>query len=115
MHLSGESMEPSAITDRDWRLFVELRERARERFASQTLARCQLLCDGPEASAPERQRKLLALVDERRHEMSALFDDFRRSTATLRLYMMVRQGLLDRHELDDLSLPVRRRAGVVEY
>lgn len=97
------------LSDRDWRLFRALREKARRRFAEQTLARCRALCQHSEADPPADEARLMALVSERRHEHAALFDDFRRTTASLRLHLMVHHQLLEPGELDGLSLEVRRK------
>ncbi len=99
------------MTDRDWREFVSLRERARQRFAEETLARLLRISLDESLSIAERQRRVFALTDERRREQSALFDDFCRATASFRLHMMVRQRLLKRRELDNLSLEIRRAVG----
>jgi hypothetical protein len=100
-----------AITDRDWRLFTELRERACERFAEETLARVLKVILNEAQSAPDRQTDLQTLVAERGREKNALFNDYRRSTVTLRLHMMVQHGLVTDEELDSLSLDVRRKVG----
>ncbi len=101
-----------AVTDRDWRLFTGLRERACVRFAEETLERALKVVLDEALSAPERQEALQTLVTERGREKSALFNDYRRSTVTLRLHMMVNHGLLSDEELDALSLDIRRKLTV---
>jgi hypothetical protein len=96
------------MTDHDWRMFRALRETARRRFAEQTLARCRLLCQPLEVDPVAQEARLLALLAERQHEHAALFDDFRRSTASLRLHLMVHHQLIEPEELKGLSLEVRR-------
>lgn len=96
------------LTDRDWRQFIRLREVARERFAEETLARALKLGLDESVSLATRQARLFALVSERRHEMDALFGDFRRSTSSLRLHIMVHHGLIRKEELEELSLELRR-------
>ncbi len=102
------------MTDRDWREFVSLRERARQRFAEETLARLLRVSLDESLSVGERERRVFSLSDERRREQSALFGDFCRETASFRLHMMVRQRLLKRRELDHLSLEIRRAVGLVD-
>jgi len=97
------------MTDRDFREFVRLRELAHHRFAEESLARALQISLDEQVDEIERQRRLFALVAERRHEQFALFEDYRRATASLRLMLMLRQGLLRRTELVGLSLTIRRR------
>lgn len=96
------------LSDHDWRAFVRLRERARERFAEQTLAHVLRITLDESTAASERQAQLNDLIAERRREHAALFEDFRRATASLRLHMMVQRGLVEDDELEVFSLPVRR-------
>lgn len=96
------------MTDRDWRVFRALRETARRRFAEQTLARCRALCRQTETDPVSHEQRLWAMLLERQHEHAALFDDFRRATASLRLHLMVDHQLLKPDELGDFSLEVRR-------
>jgi hypothetical protein len=102
----GESMV--MISDRDWRAFRALREIARRRFAEQTLARCRALCRAVDPDPVGQEARLMALLAERQHEHAALFEDFRRSTASLRLHLMLHHHLLDVDELAELSLELRR-------
>ncbi len=103
-----------AVTDRDWRLFTELRERARVRFAEETLERTLRVVLDEALSAPDRQEAMQSLITERSREKNALFNDYRRSTVTLRLHMMVQHGLLTDEELDPLSLEIRRKLTITE-
>lgn len=96
------------ITDRDWRAFRMLREIARQRFAAQTVARCRALCRTVDPDPVAQEARLMALWAQRQHEHAALFDDYRRSTASLRLHLMVHHQLLEAQELADLSLELRR-------
>lgn len=96
------------ISDRDWRLFRLLRETARRRFSAQTLERCRALCNAAEPDPVRHEERLTALLAERKLEREALFDDFRRSTASLRLHLMFRLQLLTVEELAELSLGIRR-------
>lgn len=96
------------FNDQDWRAFVRLRERARERFAEQTLARVLRITLDESSPASERESQLGDLIAERRREQAALFEDFRRTTASLRLHMMVQRGLVEESELDVFTLAVRR-------
>jgi hypothetical protein len=100
---------PVQITDRDWRAFIQLRETARARFAEETLAQILAVCLDESLDEIQRQARVFALTAERQHEQAALFDDFRRATATLRLHLMIHHGLLLEEELEALSLDVRRK------
>lgn len=96
------------FSDHDWRAFTRLREQARERFAEHTLAHVLRITLDESAAASERQSRLNDLIAERRREQVALFDDFRRATASLRLHMMVQRGLIEEAELDVFTVAVRR-------
>lgn len=96
------------FSDHDWRAFVQVRERARERYAEETLARVLRVALDESMTASERQLQLQTLIAERGREKAALFDDFRRATASLRLHMMVQRGLVEEAELAVFTLAVRR-------
>ena len=97
-----------SITDRDWRMFLGLRETARERFAEDTLSQALAICLDENRSTVEREQALAELTRQREHEQAALFDDHRRNTATLCLHFMHHFGLVRDEELKGFSLAVRR-------
>ncbi len=97
-----------SITDRDWRLFLGLRETARERFAEDTLSQVLAICLDENRSTVEREQALAELTRQREQEQAALFGDHRRRTATLCLHFLRHLGLVRDHELKGFSLAVRR-------
>ncbi|TVQ36802.1 MAG: hypothetical protein EA370_07545 [Wenzhouxiangella sp.] len=97
-----------SITDHDWRLFLGLRETARQRFAEDTLSQALAICLDENRSTVEREDALAELTRQRGHEQAALFEDHRRRTATLCLHFMLDSGLIRFEELSGFSLAVRR-------
>jgi len=65
------------------------------------------ICGDESLSAHERYRALYALLEGRDREMSAAFDDFRRSTAELCLGLMRRQGIVTDEEMREFSPEVQ--------
>ncbi|MCC5863897.1 MAG: hypothetical protein JJU31_02130 [Wenzhouxiangella sp.] len=97
-----------SISDRDWRLFLGLRDAARQRFAEDTLSQALAICLDERRTTVEREQALADLTRQREHEQAALFDDHRRRTATLCLHFMRHRGLVRDEELKGFSLAVRR-------
>lgn len=96
------------IAESDWKTFKRIRLLALERFSQRVLDDCQRICRDESLSAHERYRALYALLENRDREMSAAFDDFRRSTAKLCLGLMRRQGVVTDEEKMEFSPEVQR-------
>jgi hypothetical protein len=95
------------IAESDWNTFKRIRILALERFSQRVLDDCQRICCDESLSAHERYRALYALLEDRDREMSAAFDDFRRSTARLCLKLMRRQGVVTDEEMMAFSPEVQ--------
>jgi hypothetical protein len=95
------------IPESDWTTFKRVRLLALERFSQRVLDDCQRICCDESLSAHERYRALYALLEDRDREMSAAFDDFRRSTARLCLKLMRRQGVVTDEEMMAFSPEVQ--------
>jgi hypothetical protein len=96
------------ISESDWKAFKQVRLLALERFSQRVLDDCQRICRDESLSAHERYRALYALLEDRDRDMSAAFDDFRRSTAGLCLKLMRRQGVVTDEEMLEFSAEVQR-------
>ena len=84
----------TAILEKDWKRFKELHLELLERYCKQTL---DLLIEAIQSEKSTPHATVLEvgeIVKKRNREMSELFDDYRRSTATLQLVAMRRQGML---------------------
>lgn len=95
------------IAESDWKVFKKLRALALERFSQRVLDECQAVCRKERVTAHDRYGELYGLIHERNKEMALAFDDFRRSTATLYLRLMVRYDLLTKEELSQFSSAVQ--------
>ena len=82
------------IPESAWKTFKRVRLLALERFSQRVLDDCQRICCDESLSAHERYGELYQLLRDRNREMSAAFDDFRRSTARLCLKLMRRQRVV---------------------
>jgi hypothetical protein len=95
------------IPESAWKTFKRVRLLALERFSQRVLDDCQRICGDESLSAHERYRALYALLEGRDRDMSAAFDDFRRSTARLCLKLMRRQRVVTDEEMMELSPEVQ--------
>lgn len=93
------------ISESDWKIFKRVRLLALERFSQRVLDDCQRICRDESLSAHERYRALYALLEGR--DMSAAFDDFRRSTARLCLKLMRWQRVVTDEEMMEFSPEVQ--------
>ena len=96
----------------DWKIFKRLRVIALERFSQGILDQSQAICSKTSWTAHERFGDLYDLIQMQNKEMASMFDDFRRSTAELRLRLIVMHKLLTDEELSEFSPEMRRAAGV---
>ena len=96
------------IPESDWKTFKRVRLLALERFSQRVLDDCQRICCDESLTAHERYGELYQLLQDRDREMSAAFDDLRRSTARLCLTLMRRQGLVTDEEMTEFSPEIQR-------
>ncbi|MDB5969692.1 MAG: hypothetical protein JWQ90_2142 [Hydrocarboniphaga sp.] len=104
-----------SIPERDWKLFRELRELALDRFCKRVLVEVAALADSDLLSAHERYRNLYQLIHRRDKELAQLFDDPRRSNASIQLRLIYARGLFTADEVDRFSAETRSemtRAGL---
>ncbi|MEN1728480.1 MAG: hypothetical protein AAGJ52_08560 [Pseudomonadota bacterium] len=111
-------VDPSAPSrreaDGDWRRFRELRTQARQQFAEETLAQALELSLDDDLDVQQRELALEALMIRRARERRGLFEDYNRDHLPLMLTTMLNQGLVQRDELMDLSLELKRALGLLD-
>ena len=86
------------IPESDWRRFKEVHAKLLERYCSRVLEEVTAASQGG-TSAHERYVKVYRLLEERDKELANAFNDYRRSTAVMRLGIMRRMKLLTDEEL----------------
>jgi hypothetical protein len=91
------------ISERDWKLFRQLRELALERFCESVLSEVGRLTAKTEQSAHERYLAVYKLLQRRDKELAQAFDDLWRSTAWPCLAVMRSRGLLTDEEFAGFS------------
>ena len=99
----------SDLPESDWRRFKEVHAKALERYCCRILEEVAAASRGGEGTAHERYLKIFELINEGNEQMANAFDDFRRSTAVMRLGIMRRMKLLTDEELGQFSEQTRIR------
>ena len=94
----------------DWKLLRSLHRAALERYCSRVLDECGLVVRDDERSAHDRYLRLIRLVRERDDQVSAAFDDLRRSTAIQRLAAIINLGVITSVELGQFTPATRESA-----
>ncbi|MCY1536037.1 hypothetical protein D9M68_714740 [compost metagenome] len=95
------------IAESDWKKFSKLRPIALARLSQQILDECLPICQDSSRPAHERYIELYRLIHERDKDIAAVFNDFRRSTAEMRLLQMARFGLVTDEDLEPFSPGLR--------
>jgi hypothetical protein len=91
----------------DWKRFRELRDVALDRFCTRVLQELGPLTEDASRSSHERYLGAFELLRERDRQLSAAFDDPRRSHMVEQLAAMHAYGLLEPGELDGFSSDIR--------
>jgi hypothetical protein len=99
----------SGIPEADWRHFKKVHSVLLERYCSRVLADLDAGINAAEGTAHERYLRVYTLIHNRNEELARAFDDFRRSTAVMRLGIMRRMGLLTDEELSGFSSETQGR------
>lgn len=92
-----------SISEADWKQFKAIWPVALERLSERILTECQAICRDEMQTAHERYLQMYRLIQERDAEMADGFNDYRRSTASLRLQAMWHNDLITRDELSRFS------------
>lgn len=93
----------------DWRTFRELMQVALQRFCQRTIDEVRSVASDRAAPPLEIYRRIYRLVHARDDELALMFDDVRRSTMTVKLLAIYRQGLLEPDEFARFSEGTRER------
>lgn len=91
------------ISERDWKVFRELRQIALERLCDKILAEAKVEMERPQKSAHEKYLSLYKLIDKRDDEIAHGFNDLRRSTALMQIGIIHSMGLFTAEELRRFS------------
>ena len=97
-----------SISERDWKVFRELRLVALERFCDQLLMEAKAEIERPEKSSHEKYLKLYKLIEQRDDEVAKGFNDRRRSTALMQIGIIHSMGLFTGEELRRFSPETRQ-------
>ena len=101
------------ISERDWKVFREVRETALARFCEKILIEAQSEIERSGRSAHDRYRGLFQHLQKRDDDIRRAFDGFRRSTAVMQLGIMHSMDLLTTDELSRFSPETRQELEVL--
>ena len=101
------------IPESDWRQFRELHRKLLERHCSRILEEVAAVSRSGTGTAHERYLKVYKLIRERDKEIANAFNDFRRSTAVMRLGIMRRLKLITEEELMKFSEQTRAQVEMI--
>lgn len=94
------------IAESDWKHFRKLHSIALERFSTQILKEIKTVSADVSKSSHLRYLDIYKIVERRDKELSALFNDLRRSTALVQIVSIYDNGLLTETELMGFSQEV---------
>ena len=100
------------IAESDWKKFKRVRALALERFSQWVLDDAARIHARKSSTAYERYLELYRLFQDRDRGMAKTFDDPRRSTASLSLMLMWRQGLVTEEEMSAFSPELQHLARI---
>jgi len=81
------------MTEREWKVLRDVKQAALERLCGRILEQCQAVMQG-EGTNHERYLRLYETVHEGDDDIARGFNDLKRSTALVKLEVMVRLGLV---------------------
>lgn len=87
------------ISERDWKIFRQVRAVALERFCEKVLSDIAKVASDPKRTAHERYLATYKLIHERDRDLGDAFNDCRRSTALEQITVIYRLGVITREEL----------------
>ena len=96
-------MPSRTISERDWKVFGELRQVALERLCDKILTEAKAEIEGPGKSSHAKYLTLYKLIENRDEDVARGFNDFRRSTAFVQIGIIHSMGLLTDEELGRFS------------
>jgi hypothetical protein len=96
-----------APSERDWKVFREVRELALDRFYQRTLDEIAQVATNDSGDHQERYHALYRLVRDRDAELATMFDDPRRSHMLQQLAAIQSRDLLEPEELARFTAETR--------
>jgi hypothetical protein len=91
------------ITEADWRVFKQIKERALEKFCLECLDEFKAIIERADLTPHERYLLNYQTVRERDKTLARIFDGLSRSHAFMQLLMMRREGVADEGLIAQLS------------
>lgn len=95
------------IGERDWKVLKQVKAAALERLCESILGEVRKASAAAGKTGHERYLDIWDLIERRNQEMAAAFDDYRRSTAFVRLVRLRQCGLLTDEEYSRFSPQTR--------
>ena len=92
-----------SISERDWKVFRELRQVALERLCEKILTEAKAEIERPGKSSHAKYLTLYKLIEDRDEDIARGFNDFRRSTAFMQIGIIHSMGLFTDEELGRFS------------
>ena len=96
-------MPSRTISERDWKVFGELRQVALERLCDKILTEAKAEIERPGKSSHAKYLALWKLIEDRDEDVARGFNDFRRSTAFMQIGIIHSMGLFTGEELRRFS------------
>jgi|SRR5579862_1445258 len=103
----------SEIREADWKLLRKVHKEALERFCKRVLDEFNRISKDSAKGYHQRYLDLWEVLRQRDKEMSAAFDDLRRSRAIFRIASMKGLGVLTEEELSSFSQETRERVDLI--
>lgn len=91
------------ISEKDWKAFKRVKEKALDRFCQSVLDETKRLCIQSDKTSHERYLEVWNLIQESNKAMGQAFDGHSRSRAMLQLKMMRSMKLVCDDDLQDLD------------
>ena len=95
-----------SISERDWKVFRELRQTALERLCQTILDEAQREMARGGKTSHEKYLSLYKRIEKRDNDIARAFNDFRRSTALNQIAIIHAMGLFTSEELQRFSTEV---------
>jgi predicted MarR family transcription regulator len=93
----------SEISEANWKIFKQIKERALEKFCLRCLDEFKMIVENDELSPHERYCLHYQTVRDRDKTLANIFDGLSRSSAHIQLMLIRREGLADQDLIAQLS------------
>ena len=97
----------SDLPEKDWKLLRRLQPVLLDRFCEKVLREAVEIARSPDGTNHERYLKLYRFIREQDRDMATAFDDYRRSTARVKINNLYALGLMTEAELAGFSDEIR--------